>query len=101
MKSYHNKWNLLYSVERASLLHSGFVKIHPFVDGNGRTARLLQNFELMKSGFPPVVFKKEKRLDYYNALDKAHTTGEMEDFIKLTAECLNHSLDLYLKTLQK
>ncbi len=101
MKSYHNKWNLLYSVERASLLHSGFVKIHPFVDGNGRTARLLQNFELIKSGFPPVVFKKEKRLDYYNALDKAHTTGETEDFIKLTAECLNHSLDLYLKILQK
>jgi len=44
-------------VERAARLHVGFVKIHPFVDGNGRTARLLMNFDLMKSGFLPVIFQ--------------------------------------------
>ena len=71
------------------------------MDGNGRTSRLLQNFELMKAGFPPIVIKKERRLEYYKALDKAHTTGETEDFIKFSAECLNESLNLYLETIKK
>ena len=97
---YQEEWKDLHPLERASLLHIEFVKIHPFVDGNGRTSRLLQNFELMKEGFPPIVIKKEKRLEYYEALDKAHTLGEIEDFIKLSAECLNESLDLYLNTIK-
>jgi Fic family protein len=46
------------------LLHVDFVKIHPFVDGNGRTARLLTNLELMKFGYPPIVIKKESRVNY-------------------------------------
>ena len=100
IKCYQEKWNLLHPSERAALLHIDLVKIHPFVDGNGRTSRLLQNFELMKEGFPPIVIKKEKRLEYYNALDEAHTIGKTENFIKLSAECLNESLDLYLKTLE-
>ena len=78
-----------------------FVKIHPFVDGNGRTARLLQNLELMKAGFPPIIIKKEQRLDYYNSLDKAHTTNQNKDFIKISANSLEKSLDLYLNTIRK
>ncbi|MCZ0933455.1 MAG: HsdR family type I site-specific deoxyribonuclease [Oligoflexia bacterium] len=98
---YQNKWKALHPSERAALLHSNFVKIHPFVDGNGRTARLLQNFELMKEGFPPIVIKKEKRLEYYNALDKAHTSEKIESFMKFSLECLEESLELYLKTIKK
>ena len=56
------------------MLHAIFVGIHPFIDGNGRTARLLLNLELMKEGFPPVIIKVANRLEYYDALDKAHTT---------------------------
>lgn len=101
IKCYQEQWNSLHPTERAALLHIDFVKIHPFVDGNGRTSRLLQNFELMKEGFPPIVIKKENRLKYYNALDEAHTTGKPQDFIKFSAECLNESLNLYLETIKK
>ena len=59
------------------------LKIHPFVDGNGRTARLLMNFELIQSGYPAVVIKTENRADYYDALDKAHTTNDYTDFIRI------------------
>ncbi len=98
LSCYKTKWKDLHPLERASLLHIDFVKIHPFTDGNGRTSRLLQNFELIKEGFPPIVIKKEKRLEYYDALDKAHTEGDCTDFMKLSAECLEKSLDLYLQT---
>lgn len=94
---YENEWKNLHPAERAALLHCEFVRIHPFVDGNGRTSRLLQNLELMKHGFPPIVIKKEHRLDYYEFLDKAHTTGEARDFIRFSADRLNESLELYLQ----
>ena len=61
-----------------------FVKVHPFIDGNGRTARLLMNFELMKSSYLPVIIKAENRLQYYEALDKAHTKDDYTDFIQMT-----------------
>ena len=100
IQEYKESWKALHPIERSALLHIEFVKIHPFVDGNGRTARLLQNFELMKAGFPPVVIKKEQRLDYYNTLDKAHIQNQVEGFIKLSAGCLEKSLDLYLDSLK-
>ena len=59
---YHYKTSKTQPVEKAALLHSLFVKIHLFIDGNGRTARLLLNLELMKDGFLPIVIKKEQRL---------------------------------------
>jgi len=65
-------------------------------DGNGRTARLLLNLELMKDGFPPIIIKFENRLDYYEALDKAHTTENYRDFITLVEQEVNDYLDLYL-----
>lgn len=91
----------LHPIERAAYLHGIFVGIHPFVDGNGRTARLLLNLELMKNGYPPTVIRNEKRIDYYNALDQAHTTNDYTDFIKLVAEEVERSLDLYLKLVQR
>ncbi|MDD4170002.1 MAG: Fic family protein [Desulfotomaculaceae bacterium] len=92
-------WQDLHPIERATLLHGEFVKIHPFIDGNGRTARLLMNFELMKKGYPPVIIKKEMRSQYYDALDIAHTTGDYGDFLKLVAGCAEESLDLWLSVL--
>lgn len=87
----------LHPVERAARVHVDFVKIHPFIDGNGRTARLLLNLELMKEGFPPIIIRNEDRVRYYNALDLAHTKGKYDDFISLVTEELNKSLDLYLR----
>jgi Fic family protein len=82
---------------RAASVHSDFVKIHPFIDGNGRTARLLLNFELMKSGYPPIVIEKEVRAEYYSVLDEAHTTGDNGKFILFISNILDQTFDLYLK----
>lgn len=92
----YQDWKDLHPVVRACFLHGEFVKIHPFVDGNGRTARLLLNFELIQSGYPPVVIKTVNRADYYDALDKAHTTNDYTDFIKMIVELVNESEDSYL-----
>ncbi len=75
----------LHPAEQAARVHADFVKIHPFVDGNGRTSRLLMNLELMKSGFPPVVLPVEKRLEYYETLDTAHTKNDYEPFLTFIA----------------
>jgi len=92
---YKTKAQTLHPIERACRVHVDFVGIHPFIDGNGRTSRLLMNFELMKSGFPPVVLKVENRLAYYNALDKAHTLGDYKPFIDLVALLVEESFEPY------
>jgi Fic family protein len=96
---YNVQWGKLHPIKRAALLHGEFVKIHPFVDGNGRTARLLLNFELMKYGYPPAIIRTEMRPQYYDALDLAHTTGDYHSFVKLVASCVETSLDLWLSLL--
>lgn len=83
---YTTKAQALHPVERAARVHADFVKIHPFVDGNGRTSRLLMNLEFMKNGFPPVVLPVELRLHYYEALDRAHTKRDYQPFLALIAE---------------
>lgn len=96
----YNDWITQYHpLVIAALLHGEFVKIHPFIDGNGRTARLLMNFEAIKNGYPPIIIKNEIRPRYYEALDKAHITGDYTDFIKLVVEAEERSLDLYLKVI--
>ncbi|MGJ8633730.1 MAG: Fic family protein [Luteolibacter sp.] len=85
----------LHPVERAARVHSDFVKIHPFVDGNGRTSRLLMNLELLKSGYPAAVLPVERRLEYYAALDEDHTRGNKEPFLKLISETVEESFAPY------
>lgn len=97
---YRNEGSHLNTIERGAMLHAIFVGIHPFIDGNGRTARLLLNLQLMKDGYPPVIIKVENRLAYYEALDKAHTTQNYKDFISLVATEVKDLLDLYLEAIQ-
>ena len=82
----YNTWNEYHPIIKAALLHGELVKIHPFVDGNGRTSRLLMNLDLMNSEYNPVIIKKESRLKYYETLDKAHATGDYTDFVKLVTK---------------
>lgn len=96
--SYEN-WKKFHPIIQAALLHGELVKIHPFVDGNGRTSRLLMNLDLMNLGYNPVIIKKEDRLEYYEALDKAHTTGNYTDFIKLITKLEIEMLKKYLELL--
>lgn len=93
---YNERWREKHPIERAALLHGEFVKIHPFIDGNGRTARLLLNFELMKNGYPPAIIKAEMRPEYYDSLDQAHNSGDYGKFVQLVAGCVETSLDLWL-----
>lgn len=95
----YKSWNKYHPIIKAALIHGELVKIHPFVDGNGRTSRLVMNLSLMNSGYLPVIIKKEKRLEYYNALDKAHTTGDYTDFVKLVNELEIETLNKYLELL--
>jgi len=92
---YNTEAQKLHPIERACRVHIDFVAIHPFIDGNGRTSRLLMNFELMKSGFPPVVIKVKDRLAYYEALDKAHTLKDYSDFIALVSKLVEESFEPY------
>ena len=99
IEEYNSNWKDYHPVIKATLLHGEFVKIHPFVDGNGRTARLLLNFELMRSGYTPIIIKNEDRAKYYEVLDTAHTTMNYEPFIKLVSEFLIESEKLWLLVL--
>ena len=92
---YSNQAQALHPIERAARVHGEFVKIHPFVDGNGRTSRLLMNLELMKAGFPATVIEVTQRLDYYQALDQAHCTGDYRDFIQLVTKAVEKSFAPY------
>ena len=93
----YESWNKYHPIIQASLLHGELVKIHPFVDGNGRTSRLVMNLDLMHHGYNPVIIKKKDRLAYYEYLDKAHITGNYTDFIKLITKLEKEILQEYLK----
>ena len=95
----YQDWDKYHPIIKAALLHGELVKIHPFIDGNGRTSRLVMNLSLMNSGYLPVIVKKEKRLEYYNALDKAHITGDYTDFVRLINELEIEMLNKYLELL--
>ena len=84
-------------IELASWTHAEFVRIHPFIDGNGRTSRLLMNYQIMKQGFLPVSVDQKLRLDYYNALEQYAVNGKLEPFADFVADLEEKQLDEYLK----
>ena len=85
---YNTEADLMHPIERAAKVHADFVGIHPFIDGNGRTSRLLMNLELMKAGYPPCVITVENRLAYYKALDQWMAFGKTEAFNQLVADAV-------------
>lgn len=95
IKKYNENITKLHPIELASFIHIEFVKIHPFIDGNGRTSRLLMNLELIKAGFPPVVIELEDRLEYYKALDIAHTENDYKPFLELMKKVVEKSFEPY------
>lgn len=86
MRWYQTDAQNLHPVIRASRVHIGFVGIHPFIDGNGRTSRLLMNLELLKNQYPAVYIKSDRKAEYYTALDTAHCIQNCDLFDNLLAD---------------
>lgn len=88
----------VHTVLIAAYLHDELVRIHPFIDGNGRTSRLLMNLYLLRNGYTLITLKgsNEAKISYYRALEKSHTENMPEDFQKLVLEAETTSLQRYL-----
>ena len=82
----------------AAYLHDELVRIHPFIDGNGRTSRLLMNLYLLRNGYVIITLKgsNDAKVSYYMALEKSHTEHLPEDFQKLVVEAEIAALRKYL-----
>ena len=86
-------------IERIALFHLEFEGIHPFVDGNGRTGRLIMNLELIRHGYPAINVKFADRKRYYNAFDSFYRDNDPEQMINLVAEYVSERYDDYFRVL--
>lgn len=84
----------------AAVAHTWLMYIHPFIDGNGRVARLLMNLILMRHGYPIAIIGKEDRLRYYDALEISQY-ADLSPFIALVEECINESLEEYERSVKE
>lgn len=82
--------------QRAAMAHLQFVFIHPFVDGNGRTARLLMNLLLLQDGYPLTIIDNNNREAYVDSIEHALLNEKPEDFYQLIFAAVEKSLDDYL-----
>lgn len=87
-------------IELAAFAHHEIARIHPFIDGNGRVARLLCNLILMKNGYPPIIIRNRDRKKYFESLERAHF-GDLNIFISFIAKMEEESLIRYLNALTK
>lgn len=88
-------------IEFAAWTHAEFVKIHPFVDGNGRTSRLIMNYQLMVHGFLPVSIAKESRLEYFEALESYAVDADLNPFVDFIAVLEEQRLNLYIRAIEQ
>lgn len=99
---YEENKNTLHPVELAAELHERLVTIHPFIDGNGRTARLLMNLVLLQNGFPIAILKGDSadRLKYYDVLEKAQVEGDKQPFMDFIIENVKETILRIIKAVE-
>jgi Fic family protein len=100
ISEYEEMKNNLHPVHYSALFHLKFEGIHPFIDGNGRTGRLLLNLELMQAGFPPINVKFADRKKYYECFESYTTTGSEDDMINLIGSYVLAELERYIEILK-
>lgn len=87
------------TIERIARFHLEFEGIHPFIDGNGRTGRLILNLDLIRNGYPPINVKFTDRKKYYDAFDEYYRNGNADKMTELIAGYVNERLEDYLTVL--
>ena len=88
------------AITLAAWTHAEFVAIHPFIDGNGRTSRLLMNYQLMHGGYLPVSIPKEERLAYFECLEAYAVSGNLDMFTEFIAKLEEARLDFYISAIE-
>ena len=88
-------------IERIARFHLEFEGIHPFIDGNGRTGRLIMNLDLIRCSYPPINVKYTDRKKYYDAFDSYYRDGDAGAMVDLVAGYVNERLDMYLEILSE
>lgn len=88
-------------IERIARFHLEFEGIHPFIDGNGRTGRLILNLDLIRCGYPPINVKYTDRRKYYDAFDAYYRDNDATMMIELIAGYVNDRLEAFLKILSE
>jgi Fic family protein len=99
---YQSAFKKIHPVLLAAQMHERLVTIHPFIDGNGRTARLVMNLILAMHGYPLAILKGDQnsRLAYFKALENVQVNGNPESFYELIIEALTHTLEEHIHLLQ-
>jgi Fic family protein len=87
----------MHPLERIARFHNEFEGIHPFIDGNGRTGRLLLNLDLMQNGFPPINVKFTDRKRYYDAFDAYYRNDDLEPMLGMITGYVESRLEEYLE----
>ncbi len=96
LESYESKKKSSHIIEAACFLLLEYERIHPFIDANGRTARLLLNFELIKAGYMPIDIKVSERDRYYSCYDSYFKSSNIQPFVDFVAEHEINELENYL-----
>ena len=104
---YENEWQELTVFERSVNLHMAIANIHPFIDGNGRCARLIMNYELIKNNYPPVLINESQKLSYYAIIEEINTNTDYKNNplefgdIKVFNETIQQLSIMTFKNMQK
>ena len=100
---YHSNKSQLHPVVLAAEMHERLVTIHPFIDGNGRTSRLIMNLILLKHGYTIANIKgdSQSRMSYYVSLEKSQTKADKNDFLELVAQYEFNAIERYLNIISK